>query len=335
MSFVAFGELMLRLTPDVPGTKIHSAEAFQVGFAGAEANVASSLAWLGHEVAFVTKFPDNQLGDAALSSLRSFGINTHPILRGGDRIGTYFIEIGSSIRPSSVFYDRAGSAISQIGPDEFNWSDILEDQNWLFLSGITPALSKQCATETLLAAKTAKQLGVKVAFDMNYRRTLWSDPADARTIFDKILQHTDLLFGNAGVLKDVYELESRGADETEKTEHAARLAHEKLGIDQVAFTIRENLSASRNRLSALSLVGGELQTSKTYEVEVTDRLGTGDAFAAAFLHGITRGWDQSQTLEFASAAFALKHTIRGDQHTSTEKEIQAIAAGNVFGQVLR
>ncbi len=335
MRFISFGEVMLRLSPEISGAKISTAKSFDVSFAGAEANVASSLATLGNQVSFVTKFPENQLGDAAVSSLRSFGINTSPILRGGDRMGTYFIEMGTSIRPSSVIYDRAGSAISAIGPEEFNWQQLLKDQQWIFLSGITPVLSKQCTQETLLAARTAKEMGVKVGFDMNFRRSLWSCADEARVIFNEILQCTDLLFGNTGALKDVYGFRSQGTTATEETMEAAEFALDKFGVNGVAFTIREHESASKNTLSALYLSGTNHCLSRTYEVEVLDRFGAGDAFAAGILHGIGQGWETSKTLEFAAAAFALKHTLKGDQHVSKEKEIQFAAEGQVFGQVLR
>lgn len=335
MRFITFGEVMLRLTPEVSGVKISSAKSFDVGFAGAEANVASSLATLGNQVDFVTKFPENQLGDAAISSLRSLGINTSSILRGGDRMGTYFIEMGTSIRPSSVIYDRQGSSISKIGPDEFDWGQLLQGKQWIFLTGITPVLSKQCADETVRAARTAREMGVKVGFDMNFRRSLWSCADEARMIFNEILQCTDLLFGNTGALKDVYGFRSLSNNAAEETMEAAEYALDKFGINGVAFTIREHQSASKNVLSALYLSGTNHCLSRSYEVDIVDRFGAGDAFAAGILHGIGRGWDTSKTVEFAAAAFALKHTLKGDLHLSGEKEIQFAAEGQVSGHVLR
>ena len=335
MSFITFGETMLRLTPSNYATKINSSRLFQANYAGSESNVASSLSILGNEVNHITKFPLNQLGDAAIASLRSYGIDTRYIGRGGKRIGTYFIEAGSSIRPSSVIYDRVNSSISEIRADEFNWDEILENKKWLFLSGITPVLSKQCAEETIKAAKIAKQKGVKVAFDMNYRRSLWNDPSDARKIFDQILEHTDLLFGNAGVLKDVYNIKTIEDSTLEKTIEAANIASIKFGINQLAFTAREHISASENKVSAIFLSDSKHYVSKAIKVIITDRFGTGDAFAAATLHAINHDWDTKKVVDFATAAFALKHTIQGDQHTSNEKEILSIMEGNIGGQVLR
>ena len=335
MSFTTFGEIMLRLTPTELKGKIKMAQGFKSGFAGSESNVASSLAVLGNSVEFITKLPNNQLGDAALYSLQYYGINTKNILRGGDRIGTYFIELGSSIRPSSVIYDRKQSAISEISAEEFDWHSILTNKKWIFLSGITPVLSKQCASETIKVAKIAKEKGVKVAFDMNYRRTLWKNTAAARKIFNQILEHTDLLFGNEGVLHDVYKIVPSSGSSEESTMESMDIASEKFGIDTLAFTIRNQASASQNILSGVYKHQGNHFISPTIEVEVSDRFGTGDAFAAAFLHGQNLGWEPQKNIDFATAAFALKHTIMGDQHTSSEAEILSIMDGNTKGYVLR
>ena len=326
---------MLRLTPLDHATKIHSARSFDVNYAGSESNVATTLGILGNKVSFITKLPKNQLGDAAMASLRSYGINTQYIQRGGKRIGTYFIELGASIRPSSVVYDRDNSAISGIQENEFDWEKILEDQKWIFLTGITPVLSKQCALETLKAARVAKRNGVKVAFDMNYRRSLWDNPSDARKIFDQILEQTDLLFGNTGALKDVYGLQIQADDSLNETMEVAKLASKEFGINQLAFTVREHTSASHNAVSGVYLSKTKPYISNTIAVNVIDRFGTGDAFTGAFLHGINLGWEEQELIDFATAAFALKHTLKGDQHTSTEEEIRSVMDGNTKGHVLR
>lgn len=335
MSFTTFGEIMLRLTPSEHAGKINTAQNFGVHYAGSESNVASSLAVLKNNVQFVTKLPLNGVGDGCMMSLQNFEISTKNILRGGARLGTYFIEIGSSIRPSSVIYDRAGSAISAINSNEFDWENILKNQKWLFISGITPALSTSCAEETVKVARIAKQMGVQVSFDMNFRRTLWKDKSDARVIFDAILEHTDLLFGNAGVLKDVYDIDAKGDNPTDKALDALETARKRFGMEQLAFTVREHNSASENKLSGICSINGKTIISNNYTVEIMDRFGTGDAFAAGFLHGLGKDWKTEKILGFATAAFALKHTIKGDQHTSTEKEILSILDGNTSGHVLR
>jgi 2-dehydro-3-deoxygluconokinase len=335
MSILTFGEIMLRLTPAHSGDKLSGSASFAVNYAGSESNVASSLAVLGNPVQFVTKVPDNPLGEGAIKSLSWYGIDTQRIKRGGDRLGTYFIELGASIRPSRVVYDRKYSAFSEIASDEFDWTEILPGTSWLFVSGITPAVSANCAAAAIALVKAAKKLNVKVAFDFNYRRTLWKDAADARKIFDEILANTDLLLGNAGSLQDVYHIDIAGSNEQELAERGVHLAAEQFGLKQVAFTIREHSSASQNKLGAVYLNEGNFIRSANYTVDIADRFGSGDAFAAGMLHGLTNGWDNQRTVGFAAAAFALKHTINGDQHTSLEHEIISVMEGNTSGHVIR
>jgi 2-dehydro-3-deoxygluconokinase len=335
MGFSSFGEIMLRLVPAGPSDRIQNSHLFAVAYAGSESNVAISLACLGNEVRFISKVPANPLGEAALQSLNRFEVDTHSIVKGGARLGTYFIELGASIRPSRVIYDRAGAAIAEIGPGEFDWKTLLKDQKWFHVSGITPALSKQCALETVNAVKTARQLGVFVSFDLNFRRSLWKDTQLARTIFDSILEHADLAFGNIGVLKDVYDMDFAGSTALDKTLLALEKAKNVFGLKKVAFTVREHRSASLNQVSGACLTTGIPYYSPSYEVEVTDRFGTGDAFAAAYLHALGKNWKDQNAINFASAAFALKHTIRGDIHSSTEQEINSIADGNTSGHVIR
>jgi 2-dehydro-3-deoxygluconokinase len=335
MGFSSFGEIMLRLVPAGPSDRIQNSHLFSVAYAGSESNVAISLASLGNKVRFISKVPANPLGEAALQSLNQFEVDTHSIVKGGARLGTYFIELGASIRPSRVIYDRAGAAIAEIRPGEFDWKTLLKDQKWFHVSGITPALSKQCALETVKAVKTARQLGILVSFDLNFRRSLWKDTKMARTIFDSILEHTDLVFGNLGVLKDVYEMEFAGSTALDKTIQALEKVTNVFGIDKVAFTVRDHRSASLNQVSGACMTTGIPYFSPSYEVEVADRFGTGDAFAAAFLHALDKNWKDQNAINFASAAFALKHTIMGDIHTSTEQEINSIADGNTSGHVIR
>lgn len=334
MSFITFGEIMLRLTPSVHTAKIVGTDGFGVNYAGSESNVASSLAILGHEVSFVSKLPRNQLGDAAINSLRSYGVSINHILRGGHRIGTYFIEMGAAIRPSSVIYDRANAAISQIGINDFDWMSILDKNKWFHLSGITPALSDQCAAESIKSVQTAKEMGLKVSFDLNYRRTLW-ESEKAKVVFDQILAYTDIVFCNLGVLTDIYGINFQGEGDEEKTLNAGQHMLQKFNLDKVFLTTRQHTSASSNQLSAIMITETGHFVSKKYDVEVLDRFGTGDAFAAGCLHGMENGWDDQRVLDFGTAAFALKHTIIGDQHTSSTSEIESIAAGNISGHVLR
>jgi len=335
MAFTTFGEIMLRLVPSGQADRLRTTGLFAVDYAGSESNVAVSLACLGNTVQFITKLPDNPLGQAARQSLDRFGVSTENILEGGNRIGTYFIELGSSIRPSRVVYDRADSAIAGIEKGEFDWEHILKGQKWLHVSGITPALSERCAEECVLAAKTAQKMGVKVSFDLNYRRSLWDDSDIAKNIFDRILEHTDLVFGNIGVLQDVYGMVFNGDNPTDRTLDALRKARHLFGVDRLAFTIRDHGSASVNQLGGACISEEEPVVSNSYDIGITDRFGTGDAFAAGFLHALGQGWRQQKCIDFATAAFALKHTMIGDIHTSNEREINSIVEGNTSGHVLR
>lgn len=335
MSILTFGEIMLRLTPTEKMEKLYGSSAFAVNYAGSESNVASSLAVLGNQVQFVTKVPDNAIGDSAIRSLRNYGVDTSRIKKGGERLGTYFIEQGASIRPSRVIYDRKMSAFSGIDVNEFDWAGILQGKSWLFISGITAAVSENCASAAIALVTEARKLKVNVAFDFNYRRTLWNEPAKARRIFDEILANTDVLLGNVGSLLDVYGMNIQGDNESELTQQAMLIASERFGLARVAFTIREHTSASKNQLGAAFLDKGNVYLSPRYNVDIADRFGTGDAFAAGLLHGLEQKWNSQCTIDFAAAAFALKHTIVGDQHTSFEHEIISIMEGNTSGHVIR
>ncbi len=335
MSFVTFGEIMLRLTPSLHGEKLTTSGSFKVDFAGSESNVASDLAILGNEVTFITKLPDHAIGDNAIQSLNKYGINTKDIQRAQGRIGTYFIEIGASIRPSSVIYDRKDSVFCTMEADEFDWAQIFKNKKYLFVSGITAALSDNCAQALISCIQEAKKQGVLVGFDMNYRRKLWKNASEARVIFDKILSMTDILFGNTGALQDIYDIQLNSKDNLEATLQAITIAKDMFGIEQYAFTIRNHLSASTNELQAVFSSPQGDAISKIYTVGILDRFGTGDAFAAACFHGLGKGWNPQRLIEFGAAAFALKHTIYGDQHTSNEIEIQSIVNGQTSGHVLR
>lgn len=335
MSFSTFGEIMLRLVPTGQADRLGTTSLFAVDYAGSESNVAVSLACLGNNVQFISKLPRNPIAQAARQSLDRFHVSTENIIEGGNRIGTYFIELGSSIRPSRVVYDRAESSIASIKKGEFDWEHILENQKWLHVSGITPALSKQCAEECVLAVETAEKMGVKVSFDLNYRRSLWENSDKAKAIFNRILEHTDLVFGNIGVLKDVYGLTFRGNSPADQTLDALRKARHLFGVKQLVFTIRDHSSASINQVGGAVISGDEPIISNTYSIEITDRFGTGDAFAAGFLHALGNDWHQQKSIDFATAAFALKHTMIGDIHTSSEQEINSIVEGNISGHVIR
>lgn len=335
---VCFGEIMLRLSPLTMHERLAKTHALKMGFAGAESNVAVSLALLGQEAFFVTCLPSNSLGDAAENSLREFGVNTQYIRRSGDRMGTYFIEYGASIRSTQVIYDRKGSAIAQITPGILDWKNILAGKQWLHLTGITPALSIACAEECFHALKEAKDAGVKVSFDLNFRRTLWSK-VEANAVFTEILPFVDLLIANAGSAYDVFDIDTGNPHSWAQQVEAAKLAGKELSklgnFELIAMTVRNHPSASENDWAGLLYDRQHFYESKKYEFLVVERLGGGDAFTAALLHGLCEGWDNQQTIEFATAASALKHTIPGDLNIVTEAEITEAANGNLSGRVKR
>ena len=335
---VCFGEIMLRLSPLAPHERLVKTNALKMGFAGAESNVAVSLSVLGQEAFFVTALPSNPLGDAAENSLREFGVNTGYIKREGSRIGTYFIEYGASLRATQVTYDRAGSAIAAIQPGTFDWERMLAGKAWLHVTGITPALSAACAAECRTAMETARRLGLRVSFDPNYRRTLWSR-TDARRVITGLLPFVNVLFANAGAASDVFDIDTGNPDTWEGHVQAAREAAEALtrlaDFELLALTIRDHPSASQNDYAGLLYDGSQFYQSRPYRFEIIERLGGGDAFTAGVLHGLCQGWEHPQTVEFATAASALKHTIPGDLNLLTEAEIREVAAGNVTGKVKR
>ncbi len=338
---LCFGEIMFRLTPHAGQQQLVRASTWGSDFAGAESNVATNLAWINRdnpdfEAHFISKLPKNSLGDAAIDSLRHHGVHTDQMLRGGDRIGTYFIEMGFGIRPSKVLYDRSHSAISTASPEEFDWPNLLDGCDWLHLGGITPALSENCATMTINATRAAKSMGITVSFDMNFRRSLWDGHESAAVIFDSVLENTDVLFGNAGVLADVYQMSgANGQTSAQQTQSLMKEAAQRWNVGIVAFTRRSHDSASRNELQGFALSGKDSTGSRPYTVDVKDRLGTGDAFAAGFIHAMLNGWELQRAVEFATAAFAIKHSISGDQNSVSEAEVQSIAAGHTQGHIVR
>ncbi len=335
---VCFGEIMLRLSPLAAHERLTKTNALKMGFAGAESNVAVSLAILGQRVSFVTVLPPNPLGDAAENSLREFGVDTGFIRRDGNRIGTYFIEYGASIRATQVVYDRAGSAIAGLQPGTFDWEAILSGKTWLHVTGITPALSESCAAECRTAMETARRLGVQVSFDPNYRRTLWSREK-ARSVITGLLPFVNVLFANAGAAADVFGIQTGNPATWEEHREAARSAAKALAglgnFDLLALTIRDHPSASQNDYAGMLFDAKEFFESKKYHFELVERLGGGDAFTAGVLHGLCQGWDHNQMVEFATAASVLKHTIPGDLNILSEAEILEVAGGNVTGKVKR
>lgn len=336
---MCFGEILLRLSPLNGYERISKTNELKMDYAGAESNAAASLSLLGHQARYVTRLPPHGVGDAAIRSLREFGVNTDHILRGGKRVGTYFIEHGSSIRPTRIIYDREHSAIADADADAFDWRMILQDQDWFISTGITPALSAHCAQACQTALVTARELGVQTAFDLNFRRSLWT-LEQGRSTLQPMLQHVDILFSNIGSASDVLDIQPKHQGEAWDdlviaTRETAEALMNYRSFRWVALTIRAHHSATENGWAGILYDGNHFYESRQYRFQIIDRLGGGDAFMAGIIHGLSQGWDGQKTVEFATAASAIKHTIPGDINISTEEEILEVAEGNVSGRVKR
>ena len=336
---VTFGEIMLRLSPQ-GCQRFVQAEVLDAVYGGGEANVAVSLANYGHSVAYVTKLPDNEIGQGAVNSLRRYGVDTSMIVRGGRRVGIYFAETGSAMRPSKVIYDRAGSAIAEAEAGDFDFDSIMAGARWFHWTGITPAISDRAAVLVGLACKAAKKAGATVSCDLNFRKKLWT-PEKAQSVMRPLMEYVDVCIGNEedaelclGFKPEADVTHGKTDAEGYKTifEQMAR----EFGFKYVASTLRESFSASHNGWKAMIYNGREFYTSRRYDIEpIVDRVGGGDAFAAGLIHGLLTKPTQAEALEFAVAASALKHTIPGDVNMVSTAEVEALAAGDGSGRVQR
>ncbi len=336
---LCFGEIMLRLSP-AGHERLVQAHSLELRFGGAEANVAVALAGLDHHAVFISSLPRNPLGDAALQVLRGCGVDTSAVARGGSRIGVYYLEHGASMRPSRVVYDRAGSSFAASDAAAYDWPALLDGAAHVHVTGITPALSSACAEATRAAMTEARSRGVRVSFDLNYRKNLWTRE-EAGALLTDLVRSTDLLIANETDPADVLgmppargDAESGVIDAQAYADLAQGIA-ERFGIPSVAITLRQSRSASSNGWSALLYTDGRLFTTRTYDIEVVDRVGAGDAFAAGLIHGSVSAWDPQHTLDFAVAASALKHSIPGDFLVASAAEIDAVASGDLSGRVRR
>lgn len=320
---VCFGEIMLRLSP--PGSeRIVQARAFEAVYGGSEANVAVSLATLGQRAALVTRLPEGAVGQACCNELRRHGVETDGILRGGDRLGIYFLEKGASLRPMSVIYDRKGSALAQAQPGMFDWEALLAGADWFHFSGITPALGEGPAASCAAAARAAKRLGLTVSCDLNYRKNLWTG-AQAGAALGPMMADVDLLFANPWALGEVFGIPTDPGMPEEMSICAAERAAEQLGVRRMAVTLKEEPSALINRYGGLYWQDGQVYRAKRREVPLVDRVGAGDAFAAGFIYAQKQGCTPQQTVDFAAAAACLKHSIPGDANLATAQEVWALA----------
>lgn len=339
MKTVTFGELLLRLEPE-GYYRFVQAERMTSTFGGAEANVAVSLANFGADSFFVTKLPSHEIGQSAVNSLRRFGVRTEHIVRGGNRVGIYFNERGASQRPSKCIYDRAGSAIAESSPSDFDWSTILKEADWFHFTGVTPALGGNLPEICIEACKAAQAKGIPVSCDLNYRSKLWTK-SQAKETMEKIAPYIDVCISNEEDAKDVFGIEADGSDiENGKLSRngyksaALRLA-ETYGFKKVAVTLRTSINASINRWSALFYDGKDFFFSREHEILIVDRLGGGDSFSAGLIYSLLCNESSQNCVDFASAASCLKHSIEGDFNMVSAEEVRHLAKGDASGRIQR
>jgi 2-dehydro-3-deoxygluconokinase len=336
---VCFGEIMGRLCPE-GYLKVVQARKLELTYAGGEANVAVSLANYGEDVSYVTKLPDNDLGKAVLRELRGYKVNVDDIAIGGERLGMYYVEKGASQRPSKVIYDRKYSSISMAESGDFDWDAIFADASWFHFTGISPALSDNMITICEDALKKAKELGITVSCDLNYRKNLWSS-AKANEVMSKLMQYVDVCIANEEDAEKVLGIKAENTDvtagELDKDGYisVAKQIEERFGIKTVAVTLRESLSASDNGWSAMLYKDGKAHFSKRYLIHLVDRVGGGDSFVGGLLYGLINGHEPQETLEFAVAASCLKHTIEGDFNQVTVDDVKKLMQGDGSGRVQR
>ncbi len=336
---VTFGEIMLRLAPE-GYTRFLQAESFGVTYGGGEANVAVSLANFGVDVKYITKLPQNELGQAAVNALRRFGVDTREIVRGGNRIGIYFLEKGASQRPSKVIYDRAGASIACAVREDFNWEKIFEGAQWFHFTGITPALGDNVADICLDACRAAKEKGMTVSCDLNYRKNLWSREKAGKVMTD-LMKYVDVCIANEEDAGDVFGIRAENTDIAGgKLSHegyisVAKQLADRFGFQKVAITLRTSKSANVNDWAAMLFDGAQCHFSKTYSIHIVDRVGGGDSFGAGLIYSLLTGAQPQDALEFAVAASCLKHTIEGDFNMAGVDEVKRLAGGDASGRVQR
>lgn len=336
---VTMGEIMLRLSTPA-NQRFLAATQFDIIFGGGEANVAVSCANYGLPATFVTKLPDNPIGQACVNSLRRYGVDTTKIARGGDRIGIYYSETGASMRASQVIYDRAHSAISEAKVEDFNFDDIFEDAAWFHWSGITPAISDASALVLEAALKSAKAHNVIVSVDLNFRAKLWTSQK-AISVMKPLMKYVDVCIGNEedAELCLGYKPEAdvtAGKTDAEGYKGIFKGMMKEFGFKYVVSTLRESFSATHNGWKAMIYDGEEFYNSKRYDIDpIIDRVGGGDSFAGGLVYGMITKATQGEALEFAVAASALKHTINGDYNLVTVKEVEKLAGGDASGRVAR
>jgi 2-dehydro-3-deoxygluconokinase len=337
---VFFGELMMRLSTK-RYERIMQAREFDVSYSGAEANLAVSLANYGIESFVVSSVPDNAVGEACLAYMRQFRVNLDYVKRNGFRLGIYFVETGASQRPSTFLYNRKGSSITELNPGDFDWDTIFKGKHWFHFTGITPALGDNITDITREACKAAKQHGLTVSMDLNFRKKLWSVEKAGKVMGD-LMQYADVLFTNEEEVEVLFGIKARDTsigtgnlNEEGYCDVAQQLVR-RFGLKYVSITLRESISASVNNWSGLLYDGQKIYSSPKYHIDnIVDRIGGGDAYSSGIIYGLLTGQDIQETVDFAAAASCLKHTIHGDFNLVSFAEICALMEGDGSGRIQR
>lgn len=333
---VTFGEIMLRLKSPAKERLFQSGMLESV-FGGSEANVAVSLAIFGKESEYVTALPDNDIGRAVISSLSYYGVNVNSVNKEG-RLGIYFLEDGACQRPSKVIYDRSQSCLAVTPSSEYNWKNIMTDATWFHLSGVTPAVSQIAADCAFDAIKTAKQMGVTVSLDLNYRKKLWKYGKSASQVMTELAKMADVIIANEEDIQSCLGISLRNFNTTTESyrDLCQQVKKQYPNVKIVAVTLRHSYSADKNGWSTVMLGTEKFYESTRYEIEnIVERVGAGDSFAAGLIYGLTEFNDEQKSLEFATAASCLKHSICGDFNLSTKDEVIALMNGNSTGRIQR
>lgn len=342
---ITFGEIMLRLScPDY--LRISQSHNFEVSFAGAEANVAVSLANYGVPVSFISRYPDNDVSKLCLSELRSMNVDVNESLLGGERLGLMYLEKGSMIRPSKITYDRSGSSFATICPGLVDWKRIFKDAGWFHWTGITPALSSSAAETCLEAIKYARDAGLTVSCDLNYRKNLWKEGRNVSEIMNTLVALSDIIIGNEEDCGDVFNIyaddldveHTNGEIDAKKFVSVCRQMQERFPRSQcLALTLRGAINANNNTWQGLLYAEHNLYISTKYDLtHIVDRVGSGDAFAGGLIYALFIGkMDWQCALDFAVAASALKHSFQGDFNRAGVKEVFSLMKGDKSGRVKR
>ncbi len=339
--FLSFGEIMLRLK--TPGNdRFFQQPTFEATFGGGEANVAVALSNYGLSAGFISALPDNDIGLNAIRELNRYGVDTSRVRRSGDRVGIYYLEAGANQRPSKVVYDRANSSIAECGPGDFDWDSVLGGAKWLHITGITPALSQSAADLSLECVQKARELGVTVSCDFNFRGKLWKYGKTAPEVMTELVKYVDVGIANEedcqkslGVSVDV-DVEAGELDTTKYEALSEKMLELYPTMHTIGITLRESISASRNGWSACMRDKDGFKLSRRYDItDIVDRVGGGDSFASAFIYGLNAYEDRQNSLEFAVAGSCLKHSILGDFNRVSVSEVEKLMSGDGSGRVQR